>query len=90
MSDHSLPTEQQRIALCDLMHNAFVELRYLEGGQAQYLAYAFHNRPKEIYGRGTWSPDDFKKRLAFYQSKHVGALGFNYVLAFNEIFPVNT
>jgi len=90
MDDHSLPTEEQRIALCDLMHNAFVELRYLEGEQAQDLAYAFHNLPKEIYGWGAWSPDGFRKRLAFYQSKHVGALGFNYLLAFNEIFPINT
>jgi hypothetical protein len=90
MSADNLPTEEQRVALCDLMHNAFVELRYLEGEQAHDLAYAFHNLPKEIYGWGGWSPDGFRARLAHYQSKHSHSPGFNYVLAFNAIFPAKT
>lgn len=90
MDDQRLPTEEQRIALCDLMHNAFVELRYLEGEQAQDLAYAFHNLPKEIYGWGNWSPASFRARLTHYQSKHSHNLGFNYVQAFNAVFSVNT
>ena len=85
-----LPTEKQRIALCDLMHNAFVELRYLDGEQAHDLAYAFHNLPKEIYGWGSWSSVAFRERLRHYQSKHAENLGFNYVAALDQIFEPRT
>ena len=51
----TLPTDEQRKQLCELMHRAFVELLYLTGEQAHDLAYAFHNLPMEIYGWGTWN-----------------------------------
>lgn len=69
------------------MASAFIDLRYLDGEQAHDLAYAFHNIPKEIYGWGTWSVDVMRGRLAYYQTKHKGNLGFNYVDAFDAIFP---
>jgi len=54
-SKQKLPTAEQRQAVCDLMHEAFVELRYLPEEQAHDLAYAFHNLPKTMYGRGHWN-----------------------------------
>ncbi|QSI76649.1 hypothetical protein [Niveibacterium microcysteis] len=80
-----LPSEQQRKGLCELMHNAFVELRYLEGEQAHDLAYAFHNLPLEMYGWGQWSSEEFIGRLRCYQSKHHEHLGFNYVDAAQKL-----
>lgn len=82
-----LPSEKQREQICDLIASAFIELRYLEGEQAHDLAYAFHNLPKEIYGWGSLSIDSMRCRLRYYQEKHQANLGFNYLNAFNEIFP---
>ena len=81
-----LPIEEQRKALCDLMHEAFVELRHLTGEQAHDLAYAFHNLPKTMYGWGQWSIQGTRAVLAHYQTKHQANLGFDYVNAFDEIF----
>lgn len=53
MQTPTLPTDEQREKICDLMASAFIELHYLEGKQAHDLAYAFHNLSKEIYGWGT-------------------------------------
>lgn len=78
--------DTQRIALCDLIHNAFIELRYLNGEQAHDLAYTFHNLPKEIYGSGNWNAENFRLRLVRYQTKHSSNLGFNYVFEFDKIF----
>ena len=41
--------------LGELIQQAFVDLRYIEGDQAHDLAYAFHNIPAEIFGWGTWN-----------------------------------
>jgi hypothetical protein len=87
MQTPTLPTDEQREKICDLMASAFIELRYLEGKQAHDLAYAFHNLPKEIYGWGTWSVEVMRSRLAYYQAQHKANLGFNYVDAFDAIFP---
>jgi len=87
MNPNPLPTEEQRRALGELMHQAFVELRYLDGDQAHDLAYAFHNLPLEIYGWGNWDITAKRTQFQHYHSKHQQNLGFNYVQAFNEIFP---
>jgi len=68
MQPTTLPTEEQRVALCDLMAIAFIELRYLNGDQAHDLAYAFHNLPKEIYGWGSWSVATTRARFLHYQT----------------------
>lgn len=86
MEPSPLPTEAQREKICDLIASAFIELRYLDGQQAHDLAYAFHNLPKEIYGWGTWSVEIMRGRLGYYQTKHSGNLGFDYVKAFDSIF----
>lgn len=81
-----LPTEEQRKRLCELMHNAFIDLRYLTGEQAHDLAYAFHNLPVEIYGWGTWSVAGTRARLLHYQEKYRQNLGIDYVALFDTIF----
>lgn len=87
MNNPDLPTEEERIKLCDLMHEAFVELRHLDGQQSRDLAYAFHNIPKEMYGWGSWSPEQTRRMLQRYQDLHSDHLGINYVEKFNEIYP---
>ena len=82
----NLPTEEQKKALCALMHEVFVDLRTLDGEQARDLAYAFHNLPLEMYGWGSWSIETMRGRLEHYQTKHQNNVGFNYVAAFNAIF----
>ena len=89
MRQDPLPNDKERCALAYLIQNAFVDLRYLEGEQAHDLAYSFHNLPVEIYGWGTWSITGMRGRLAYHQSKHQTNLGFDYVSAFNEIFPLS-
>ena len=90
ISKQKLPTSKQRQALCDLMHEAFVELRYLPEEQAHDLAYAFHNLPKTMYGWGHWNIEAERGRLMRYQSKHKTNLGFDYLVAFDAIFKVST
>jgi hypothetical protein len=63
-SGDKLPTEKQGEKLCELMHYAFIDLRYLEGKQANDLAYAFHNLPMELYGHGKWSFTTTRQRLS--------------------------
>lgn len=89
MSTTILPNDEQKKALCELIYEAFVELRYLDGEQARDLAYAFHNLPLEMYGWGTWDSQHTRGRLAYYQSKHANNLGTNYVELFNKIFPAS-
>ncbi len=87
MNKQQLPTAEQKQELCNLMHEAFVELRYLTGEQAHDLAYAFHNLPKTMYGWGQWSEEGVRAALLYYQEKHRDNLGFDYVAAFDAIFP---
>jgi hypothetical protein len=84
--DNKLPTEQQREKLCELMHYAFIDLRYLEGKQANDLAYAFHNLPMEMYDHGKWSSATTRKRLEHYQNKYQDHPGTDYVTMLDKIF----
>ena len=88
MIKEPLPTDEQRRALCDLIYEAFVELRYLTGEQAHDLAYAFHSLPKTMYGWGTWSVAGTRAMLLHYQTKHKANLGFDYIAAFDAIFKL--
>ena len=76
MKSDPLPTPKQREMLCDMIHDAFVELRMLGGGgqsaQAADLADAFHNISKEMYGWGCFSWEIFRGRLESYQRKWRG------------------
>lgn len=90
MNKDALPNPEQRRALGELMHQAFIDLRHLDGAQAHDLAYAFHNLPVEIDGWGTWSVDGMRARLEHYVSKHPGNQGFDYLAAFDAIFKSST
>jgi hypothetical protein len=71
MGHNSLPNEDQRRALCELMHAAFIELRgvYDQAEQVHELAYVFHNLPLTMYGWGTWSWDGLRAGLVRYRSR---------------------
>lgn len=51
--DSRLPNDAQRRKLCDMLHEALVDIRMLAGAghgeQASDLADAFHNLPQEIW-----------------------------------------
>ena len=87
MASEPLPNEEQRRQLCELMHMAFVDLRRLDGDQAHDLADAFHNLPHEMYGKGKWSVSRARAFLERYCDKHHGHGTYNYVAAFDKIFP---
>ena len=57
----TLPTEQQRKLLSEIVSDAFVEIRHLCRSnlavQAEDLADLMHNIPKEMHGHGRWSWD---------------------------------
>ena len=59
--------------LCDMIHDAFVELRRLCGEgrseQAADLADAFHNISKEMHGLGSFSWGLFSHMLRGYQRR---------------------
>ncbi|MGC4043206.1 MAG: hypothetical protein QM758_05335 [Armatimonas sp.] len=83
-----LPTPAQRELLCDMIHDAFVELRSLgwEGRpeQAADLADAFHNIPKEMHGWGNFSWSMFRSMLENYHLKW-GSSYRNYVIMLDKI-----
>ena len=92
MTNDPLPTPKQQELLCDMIHNAFVELRMLGWGghaeQAADLADAFHNIPKEMYGWGSFNWETFRGMLENYQRKWRGkttVTGRNYVEMLDEI-----
>ena len=92
VTSDALPTPKQREMLCEMIHDAFVELRLLgwggHGGQAADLADAFHNISKEMYGWGSFSWDIFRGMLETYQSKWRGksaVSGRNYVALLDDI-----
>ena len=68
-----LPTDKQRMALCEMIAYAFIEIRALVYGgqskQAADLADAFHNIPREMYGWGQFRWDRFGGALSHYQTK---------------------
>jgi hypothetical protein len=80
--DSSLPTEQQRAWLDEMMYHAFLELRLLggEGKSAQCadLADAFHNIPKFMHDPryGPWK--DRRRDLLYYCEKYKGQRPTNY------------
>jgi hypothetical protein len=85
--DEILPTDEQRRALCGILHAAFVELRTAcdQPQQVYDLAYALQNLPLEMYGWGTWEPDKLRDRLRRYCEKHPS--GSDYVAMLDAIIP---
>jgi hypothetical protein len=86
MTDQTLPTEEQRKELCELLHWAFVEIRLVDVAQAHDLADTFHNLPNEMYGSGRWNLALTRGLMQRYQEKYRGKT-YDYVAAFDKIFP---
>lgn len=89
----SLPTDDQRRLLCDMIAAAFIEIRQLgrEGKalQAADLADAFHEVSREMYGWGGWNRSIFRESLHDYQHKYHGEDYFgkrDYMKMFDDIF----
>lgn len=85
MNRHLQPKEDQRRALEDLLGQLFDDLRGLEGERARELAHALHQLTLGIYGRGRWEFQAGRTRLLHFQARQ--GQGFNYVEAFDAIFP---
>jgi hypothetical protein len=85
--NNKLPNRQQRQDLCELISNAFTDIRYYawngRNKQAAKLADIFHNIPQEMYGYGLWDLTSFIESLQLYQDKYGGR---NYVSNLNKIF----
>jgi hypothetical protein len=89
MGRDPLPTEDQRRALGELLHDAFNFMRYGSEAECNALAYALHNVPVEIYGWGTWDVGLQRGRLLKFQAEHYKSAthGPDFVSKFDEIFP---
>jgi hypothetical protein len=74
--DHSLPNEQQRVWLTEMMYQAFLEMRLLGGdgkaSQCADLADAFHNIPYQMHDPNNWSWSGMRRALARYCEKYKG------------------
>ena len=72
--DRTMPTEEQKRALCGLMHRAFVTLRNL--GYAKKpdaiadLADVFHNLPDEMFREEAWDWNQFEAALLDFEEKY--------------------
>jgi hypothetical protein len=68
-----LPTPKQQVMLCDMIQDAFIELRLLCGEgrseQARDLADAFHNISTEMHGWGSFRWERFSRGLGSYQRR---------------------
>ena len=83
-----LPNDDQRRQLCELMHAAFIELRYVndQPEQVHELAYAFHNLPLTMYGWGTWSWSGLRAVLTRYRVRFPDG-GPDYAALLDAIRP---
>jgi hypothetical protein len=83
-----LPDEDQRRQLCELLYAAFVELRCVSHRpeQVHELAYALHNLPLTMYGRGTWSVCGLRAVLARYRERFPQG-GPDYAAMLDAIYP---
>lgn len=91
---HSLPNEEQRRILCELIAWAFIEIRHLAGlgksTRAADLADTFHNVGREIYGWGSWNPLTFRFGLEGYQQQYADdpdGAPRDYISTFDHAFP---
>ena len=89
MDRDPLPNDNQRRALGELLHEAFVFMRYGSASQNQALAYALHNIPVEIYGWGTWDVRHTRGQLRKFQFEQYSDddAGPDFVAMFDAIFP---
>ncbi len=74
MPEKNLPNEEQRKKLNELIALAFIEIRIIaaegKNRQTSELADAFHNIPREMYGYGRFSWNNFIGMVRGYQDKY--------------------
>jgi len=93
--DHSLPNEQQRVWLTEMMCQAFIEMRLLgwadKASQCADLADAFHNIPYEMNDPRNWSWSGQQRALSHYCEKYKGKrpAPFNYARSLDLIAEGN-
>ncbi len=87
-----LTDEDDRKHVCEILHNAFIEIRMLcwdgRHQQAADLADAVHNIPMEIYGwGGGWNFDLTRSMLKSYVDKYggTGAFARDYALQLDHL-----
>jgi hypothetical protein len=90
--DSKLLTDMQREKLCEVMHQALLEIRLLGWGgkavQAADLADAFHNVPRDMW-RDDFSLKFFRDAfLEVYQRKYPEWHVRDYVAMVNEIIAM--
>jgi hypothetical protein len=90
--DAKLPTDAQRQKLCEMIHQAFIEIRLLgwdgKAGQAADLADAFHNLPRDMW-RDDFSLQFFRDAfLSVYQKKYPTRIVRDYVAMVDEIIAM--
>jgi hypothetical protein len=87
--DRTMPTENQRRALCDLMFRAFVALRFLGYDKKHevvaHLADAFHNLPHEMFCEETWDWNLLEAELRAFESKHPDDKVFAFSAMLREV-----
>jgi hypothetical protein len=87
--DSQLPNDAQRKKLCDMLHNALVDIRGLamagRGEQAHDLADAFHNLPQEIW-RDYFSITHFREAfLVPYYRRWPDRRPWDYIALLDEV-----
>ena len=90
--DGKSPTDAQRQKLCEMIYQAFLEIRTLGGSgkakQAGDLADAFHNLPIDMWH------NDFSLRffrnafLEVYQKKYAAGMARDYVTMVDQIIEM--
>lgn len=90
--DAKLTTEAQRQKLCEMIQQAFIEIRLLGWGgkaeQAADLADAFHNLPRDMW-RDDFSLQFFRDAfLVAYQKKYPTRVVRDYVAMVDEIIAM--
>jgi len=74
MPTDPLPTDEQRVALCEMLSFALVEIRHLawsgEANRAGELADVFHELPRQMHGWDEFSWDQLRESIDSYQDRY--------------------
>lgn len=85
-----LPSEDERVKLCEILSHALIEIRLLAGsgkaGQVADLADVWHSLPREMYGWGLFDWSLLRGMAAQYQAKYHDRY-YDYVAMLDQIRP---
>lgn len=94
ITEHALPTSRQARNLCHLLHDVFVDIRYLlsdrelseqQRKQAYDLADLFHNLPQEMHDPSSWNWDYLENDLKAYEEKYQDRIYRSYAERIRDI-----